>query len=404
MTDAPAIDLVGVDKTYLRQTEQRGLLAALVPGRAKGAPHTAVRQLDLRLERGETIGVLGHNGAGKTTLLRLLAGVTQPSSGRVRVTGRIAPLLSVGVGFHQEMTGRENVILNGMLLGRSKAALVDELDAIVEFSGLHDVLDTPVKFYSSGMLMRLGFSVAMFSRPDILLVDEVLAVGDAAFQLKCIERMQQLQAEGTTLVLVSHSVHVARLMCPRAIVLHHGSKVFDGASDEAISVHNRLLTDGGGDTDSAAALQLLARDLVDDDGREPTELELGRRYTLRYRFRFLRTVESPHVKLTATSTDGVLAYFRISTIDRPYRRFEAGDETDLAATFTANMGGGTYRIGAEVRTIDDAQVLWNDAEGMLVYRPPALGTFGAADLDASITIAGHPIHEHPSLMLGPRTT
>ena len=395
----PAIELTGVGKTYLRQTEGFGLLGALLPGRTKGTPHHAVQDLDLRLEPGETVGVLGHNGAGKTTLLRLLAGVTQPSAGRVRVRGRIAPLLSVGVGFHQEMTGRENVLLNGMLLGRTKQQVLADLDEIVEFSGLHDVLDTPVKFYSSGMLMRLGFSVAMFAQPTVLLVDEVLAVGDAAFQLKCIERMQALQAEGTTLVLVSHSVHVARLMCPRAIVMQHGRKVFDGSSEEAVSVHNRLLVGEADLARGSEAIEVLDRTLVDEHGEEPTELALGGRYVLRYRLRFRQPVDSPHVKLSATSTDGVLAYLRISTINRPYRRFEADEEATLEVGFTANMAGGTYRMAVELRTIDDAALLWADADGLLVYRPPALGTFGAADLDATMSLGGHEIHEHPSLML-----
>ena len=394
------IDLTGVDKVYDRQVEARGLLTSLIPGRSKPVEHRALADLDLHLSQGETVGVLGHNGAGKTTLLRLLAGVTRPTRGRVRVVGRIAPLLSVGVGFHQEMTGRENVLLNGMLLGGTRTEVLGRLEQIVEFSGLHDVLDTPVKFYSSGMLMRLGFSVAMFSRPDVLLVDEVLAVGDAAFQLKCIERMQQLQAEGTTLVLVSHSVHVARLMCPRAIVVNAGRKVFDGSSDEAITVHNRLLTGSslhGGD--EGGAIAVVDRTLVDDGGSTPVDLELGRRYTLRYRIRFQVDVDSPHVKLAATSTEGVLAYLRISTINRPYRTFRAGEEADLDISFAANMAGGTYRLAAEIRTMDDSEILWMDHDGMLVYRPPALGTFGVSDLDASIALGGQEIHEHPSLML-----
>ncbi|MGK2947051.1 MAG: ABC transporter ATP-binding protein [Acidimicrobiales bacterium] len=402
MSSPPAVELVDVDKAYLRQTEQRSILSTLVPGRTKGVEHLAVRDLDLRLEQGETVGVLGHNGAGKTTLLRLLAGVTQPSRGRVRVAGRIAPLLSVGVGFHQEMTGRENVLLNGMLLGRSRAEVLRDLEAIVQFSGLHDVLDTPVKFYSSGMLMRLGFSVAMFSRPNVLLVDEVLAVGDAAFQLKCIERMQQLQAEGTTLILVSHSVHVARLMCPRAIVMHHGRKVFDGPSEEAVAVHNRLLTTPllESDAEESRQLEVLGRSLLDERGQEPTELELGGRYTLRYRLRFREEVESPHVKISATSTEGVLTYLLISTLNTPYRHFAAGEEVDLEVAFVANMGGGTYRLAVEIHTMDESKPLWMDGDGTLVYRPPALGTYGVADLDASISLGGHEIHRHPSLMLG----
>jgi ABC-2 type transport system ATP-binding protein len=394
------IDLAEVGKRYDRQTDGRTLASAILPGRSKGTEHWAVRELDLRLQRGDTLGILGHNGAGKTTLLRLLAGVTRPSEGRVRIVGRIAPLISVGVGFHQEMTGRENVALNGLLLGLSKQEVAAGFDEIVEFSGLTDVLDTPVKFYSSGMLMRLGFSVAMFSRPDVLLIDEVLAVGDAAFQLKCIERMQELQAGGATVVIVSHSVHVIRLMCPRAIVMHHGQKVFDGSAEEAVSLHHELLGQTAAGALIGSAVEVLDRDLLDERGERPVELEQGRRYTLRYRLRFLADTESPQANLTVTSIEGVLAYHMISAMGRPYHRFGAGEETDLEMTFTANMAGGTYRVAGEIRSADGSQVLWTDTAGLLAYRPPALGSVGVAELDASITMGEHVINEHGSVVIG----
>ena len=394
------IDLAAVGKRYERQVEGRTLASAILPGRARGTEHWAVRELDLRLDRGDTVGILGHNGAGKTTLLRLLAGVTRPSEGRVRITGRIAPLISVGVGFHQEMTGRENVALNGLLLGRTKREVAADFDEIVEFSGLTDVLDTPVKFYSSGMLMRLGFSVAMFSRPDVLLIDEVLAVGDAGFQLKCIERMQELQAGGATVVIVSHSVHVIRLMCPRAIVMHSGRKVFDGAAEQAVSLHHELLGQTSAGAMIGTALEVVDRTLVDDRGNPPVELEQGARYTLRYQVRFLEDTDSPQAYLTVTSTDGVLAYHMISAVGRPYRRFSAGEETTIEMSFTANVAGGTYRIAGEIRSLDASQVLWTDTAGLLAYRPPALGSVGVAELDASITMGGQLINEHGSLVLG----
>lgn len=400
-TDQPTvIELTAVGKRYDRQTEGRSLLSAIVPGRRRTNEHWAVRDVDLRLGRGDTVGILGHNGAGKTTLLRLLAGVTQPTQGRVRIVGRIAPLISVGVGFHQEMTGRENVALNGLLLGRTKQQVADDFDEIVEFSGLSDVLDTPVKFYSSGMLMRLGFSVAMFSRPDVLLIDEVLAVGDAGFQLKCIEKMQELQAGGATLVIVSHSVHVIRLMCPRAIVMHRGEKVFDGGAEAAVSLHHELLSETAAGALIGTALEVLDRHLVDERGNPPVELEQGQRYTLRYRVRFLEDTESPQAYLTVTSTDGVLAYHMISAVGRPYHCFRAGEETHVEMSFTANVAGGTYRIAGEIRSTDGSQVLWADTAGLLAYRPPALGSVGVAELDARITMGGHVINEHQSLVLG----
>src|SRR5690606_37347034 len=202
----PAIELAGVGKRY--RLAERSLVQALRPSRRRTVRQLwAVQGLDLQVEPGETVGLLGHNGAGKSTLLRMMAGVSEPTEGRVTVRGRVAPLISVGVGFHQELTGRENVYVNGMLLGLTRAEVEARFDEIVDFAELRDRIDTPVKFYSSGMFMRLGFSVAVHVDPDVLLVDEVLAVGDVAFQLKCFDRMRELSARGTTTVLVSHSMH-----------------------------------------------------------------------------------------------------------------------------------------------------------------------------------------------------
>src|SRR5438552_11298765 len=212
----PAIELRQVSKRYWKLEEQAMLLRSLLPiARPKRSEIYALRDIDLAMGQGETLGIIGRNGAGKTTLLRLMAGVTQPSQGVVRTVGRVAPLISVGVGFHQEMSGRENVYVNGMLLGLSARQVAQRFDEIVGFAELEDFIDTPVKFYSSGMFMRLGFSVVAHSDPNLLVVDEVLAVGDISFQSKCLERMRSLQREGTSIVLVSHFMGAIRTLCPR---------------------------------------------------------------------------------------------------------------------------------------------------------------------------------------------
>src|SRR4051812_27791053 len=208
----PAIEMRGVGKRYWK-IQERSLLRSLVPfGPSNRSEFWALRDADLALEPGETLGIIGRNGAGKSTLLRLLAGVTRPSTGMVRTRGRIAPLLSVGVGFHQEMTGRENVYVNAMLLGFDKRRIDRIFDEIVDFADLGAFIDTPVKFYSSGMYMRLGFSVAMHVEPDVLLVDEVLAVGDVGFRLRSFERMRDLQRQGAALVFVSHWLQAVQLL------------------------------------------------------------------------------------------------------------------------------------------------------------------------------------------------
>jgi ABC-type polysaccharide/polyol phosphate transport system ATPase subunit len=239
----PAIRLDGVGKRYVKFEERAMLLRSVLPfNKPTRSTLWALHDIDFAIQPGETVGVLGRNGAGKTTLLRLLAGVTRPTVGRVSVAGRIAPLISVGVGFNREMSGRENVYVNGMLLGLKKPEIDERYDDIVRFAELEDFIDVPVKFYSSGMFMRLGFSVAIHVEPQILLVDEVLAVGDLTFQFKCIDKMRELQASGTTILLVSHSVSAIRLLCPRAIVLRHGALDFDGEVGAAVARHHELLS------------------------------------------------------------------------------------------------------------------------------------------------------------------
>jgi ABC-2 type transport system ATP-binding protein len=255
----PAIELRGLGKRYWK-IQERSLLRALVPfGPPNRSELWALRNLDLRVDPGETVGIIGRNGAGKSTLLRLLAGVTRPSAGSLTIRGRIAPLLSVGVGFHQEMTGRENVYVNGMLLGLTKAEIATRFDDIVDFADLADFIDTPVKFYSSGMFMRLGFSVAVHVNPDVLLVDEVLAVGDVGFQLRCFDHMRALQRSGTTIVFVSHSMPAIHLLCPRAISLHQGRLVYDGQTEGAIARYHEVLATGDETDDRAAPVKVVDR-------------------------------------------------------------------------------------------------------------------------------------------------
>ena len=194
---------------------------------------TAVKELSFSVTSGETLAILGHNGSGKSTTLKLLAGIIVPSSGSIFVRGSVAPLLELGSGFHPDLTGRENIFLNAAILGVPRKVVKMKLDEIVHFSGIEDQLDTPVRFYSSGMFVRLGFSIAVNIEPEIVLVDEVLAVGDAGFREKCLARMTQMKNEGRTIVLVTHSWEQAAGFCDRAIVLSHGSCTYDGPVQNA---------------------------------------------------------------------------------------------------------------------------------------------------------------------------
>lgn len=194
----------------------------------------ALNGVSLDIREGERVALLGYNGSGKSTLLKLISGVMHPDEGRVLTGGRIAGLIEVGAGFHPDLTGRDNVYLNAAILGMSKEQIEAKFDEIVEFSEIGNFIDTEVKFYSSGMYLRLAFAVAVHTDPEIFLVDEILAVGDEPFQKKCIAKIRDLSAEGKTLVVVSHDLDLVAKICERGVVLDHGSKQFDGPIDEAI--------------------------------------------------------------------------------------------------------------------------------------------------------------------------
>ena len=198
----------------------------------------ALNDINLTIYKGERIGLIGANGSGKSTLLKLLSRVTAPTKGEIDIWGRVSSLLEVGTGFHREMTGRENIYMNGSILGMTKKEIDQQMEAIIDFSEVREFIDTPVKRYSSGMFVKLAFSVAAHLQSEIMIMDEVLAVGDMAFQHKCIERMRQAaEQEGRTVIYVSHNMETIRRLCERCIVLSHGEVVFDGPTEEAIAVY-----------------------------------------------------------------------------------------------------------------------------------------------------------------------
>lgn len=200
----------------------------------------ALRHVSFQVRPGEAVGLVGANGSGKSTLLKLAAGVLQPTEGRVRVEGRVSPLIELAAGFDPELSGRDNVFLNGALLGRSRREMALRIERIAEFAELTDFLDVPVKNYSSGMYARLGFAVAVDVEPDVLMVDEVLAVGDERFQAKCAERIREIRAGGTTLFYVSHQMDQVAATCDRVLLLHHGRLCHDGPPAESIRRYREL--------------------------------------------------------------------------------------------------------------------------------------------------------------------
>ncbi len=249
MTDF-AVDVRNISKRFrLAHGQYNSLKERLIHGgkRQNVEDFWALDQVSLTVRQGETVGILGRNGSGKSTLLKCICGVLQPTKGEVAVRGKLAGLLELGAGFQQDLTGRENIYLNGSLLGMSKREVDKVFDAIVDFSELEEFIDGPVKFYSSGMYVRLGFAVAVNVDPDILVVDEVLAVGDERFQRKCLDRVNQFQREGRTILLVTHSADTVRTICDRGVVLSHGQLVAEGEPGEATRIfRERLMAEGAG--------------------------------------------------------------------------------------------------------------------------------------------------------------
>ena len=241
MSKSIAVELSGVGKRFLRQADRRNTLKErLVRGRARNTQDFwAVKDINVQIPQGSVYGLIGHNGSGKSTLLKLITGIYRPSEGQITTDGRVAALIELGAGFHPDMTGRENIRLNGSILGLSKSEVSDAMETIIDFSGLRDFIDDPVKHYSSGMYVRLGFSVAVHMKPDVLLVDEVLAVGDEEFQRKCFDHLYTLRREGRTIVVVSHGLGQLEGLCDEVAWLDHGTVQEIGPATEVIGSYLR---------------------------------------------------------------------------------------------------------------------------------------------------------------------
>ncbi|MEM6455652.1 MAG: ABC transporter ATP-binding protein [Acidobacteriota bacterium] len=301
----------------------------------------ALRDVSFTVAPGEVVGILGRNGAGKSTLLKILARITPPTRGRFAVRGSIASLLEVGTGFHPELTGRENIFLNGAILGMRRAEIADKLDEIVDFSGVETFLDTPIKRYSSGMRIRLAFAVAAHLEPDVLLIDEVLAVGDVMFQQKCLGKMESIAKGGRTVLFVSHNVGAVAQLCTRGVVLENHRVVFDGPTDAALS---RYLQGG------AESSTRVVRPRDPDAPKQIVEIALE------------ASADAPSID----PPDDAAAL--------PPGAFDRADGFDVVIGYdVGHWTPGTY-LCLEVTTLDGVRVLWScdvaDAEALMHTRPP----------------------------------
>ncbi len=308
-------------QTRERYSTLRDLLANKVRGlfrRTPAAANTeeefwALKDVSFEIKQGEVVGIIGRNGAGKSTLLKILSRITEPTTGRIRLAGRVASLLEVGTGFHPELTGRENIFLNGAILGMNQQEIRRKFDEIVEFAEVEKFLDTPVKRYSSGMYVRLAFAVAAHLEPEILVVDEVLAVGDAAFQQKCLGKMKNVaQGEGRTVLFVSHNMGVVRDLCSRAIFLQGGQVLKDGGCQEVVSAYmqstsgQQALPQWKRTEEKHASVSAITElSLMSADGRHIAELVMGDAIRLEMKLTFSAEVPAPQFGVKVHSVDGM---------------------------------------------------------------------------------------------------
>jgi ABC-type polysaccharide/polyol phosphate transport system ATPase subunit len=352
LTDDILVRFDGVGKRYLlgQGRGARGVLLDIVGRRDTRADLWALRELTLTLKRGESLGLVGRNGAGKTTALRLLAGITRPTNGRIQTRGRVASLLNVGAGFHPELSGRENVLLNGVILGLSRKEIGQRYTAIVDFAGLdREFMDTPVKHYSSGMYARLAFSVAVHVDPDVLLVDEVLSVGDAEFQDRSLRRMLEFRDHGQAAsVFVSHNLAAVELMCQRAIWLERGNVCAEGPTDSVLRAYLDAVDDAG---ESGSDAHLTAECVEVLDARScPTEsLKRDEPFTVRVAGRALRELVEPVFVVTIRGDHGPLFAGNMH-VDGNWPASLAEGAYMVECAFDApNLKPGRYRVELKVK-------------------------------------------------------
>jgi ABC-type polysaccharide/polyol phosphate transport system ATPase subunit len=356
------------------QDSMRDLVAALFRRGSSDARRQWFNALDdvsFEVARGESVGVIGPNGSGKSTALKLLTGIYLPTSGAVSVDGRVAPLIEVGAGFHPDLSGRENIYLNAAITGMSRAEIQKHFDEIVEFSGLAEFLDTPVKRYSSGMYMRLGFSIAAHVPSDVLVVDEVLAVGDIAFRAKCVERMKTLKAEGRTILFVSHHGPQVRSVCDRVVYLLNGKKLFDGDAAEGTRRYEADVLAGragspgaSGRATTDAAVAIVEARVLHDASDEGVVVATTEALDVRVTYRVKSALPAPpQISVGLLRGDGVMACV-LATHEKGFRL--SGDVGDHAVTarFDA-LPLYPSRYGVEV-------VLW-DASGLVATDQASAG-------------------------------
>jgi lipopolysaccharide transport system ATP-binding protein len=338
--------------------------------RAKTEDFWAVKDLSVEIKRGEMVGIIGRNGAGKSTFLKLLSRITEPTTGSIKLRGRVASLLEVGTGFHPELTGRENIFLNGAILGMSRVEIKNKFDEIVAFAEIDKFLDTPVKRYSSGMYVRLAFAVAAHLEPEILIVDEVLAVGDAEFQKKCLGKMEDVSAkDGRTVILVSHQMPAIQNLCTRCIMMDKGRLIMQGSTDEVVNSYMTkgavLANEGLVDREDRAGkgdVRITSIDLRDTDGNIMSEAISGHDVALSLAYSVKDDLVLNDCVFCVEICKDLKKYFSLSSalVDRKSIRLSGEGRIDFLVPNWPLMGG-RYHVNIYLGSSHGVQDYLNDA-------------------------------------------
>ena len=364
-----------VSKKYLVRQEvaadarRHPLVRKLQSLRRRAQDFWAVHDVSFEVARGEALGIIGHNGAGKSTILKLLSNITAPTSGEIMINGRLSALIEVGSGFHPELTGRENIYLNGSILGMRRREIAAKFDSIVDFAGVRPFIDTPVKRYSSGMYVRLGFSIAAYLDPDILLLDEVLAVGDAAFQSKCLQRIGELKQAGTTIVFISHDLGAVERLCDRVLLMQQGEIAASGAPQRVIAEYQHRaasLASTTPDRAPAAASELKRAGITslsfyDAEGLEVSASSTGAPLTVRFRYAARESIKDAIFEVIFYAGDGEL-HCQLTT-ELGEQRIDLEPGAGLVEFSCAELGlqPGIYYL--------DTVIKYRDAPTAIEWRP-----------------------------------
>jgi len=411
-----AVSLEGIGKRYKISPSRSSLLKeALSFGKVKRShDFWALQDIDLEVKPGTTLGILGRNGAGKSTLLRIISGVLQPTTGTVEVNGRLTAIFGLGSGFNPEFTGRENAMMNGLILGIEHHEMLERFDAIEKFAEIGEFMDQPVRTYSSGMKSRLGFAVAVNVEPDVLVLDEALSAGDAAFKKKTLQRMFDLRDSGATILFVSHSMGMVKKFCTDAVLLHKGRMIASGGPNE-VADHYRELIDKAQEEDGkpgnadrglddmlereeeedlegvrsrkgagrsprgqggAKEAEIQGVEVLDENGEPASEVPSESRITVRVRARYAAAVEESALGVTLRSRKAEVDVFSTDTTSEgtPLGRREAGEEATVDFTFGVPLQPGTYTVDAAAFAGREEAACLDWADGATSFRVARAGS------------------------------